>query len=522
MQFCKFKVEDGLLISLIIEIWVKKMETDGVGKNIWYASFGYLIPSILGYLFLFVATKIVDVKTIGLIAAISSFVGLVIGFNTVNIPAGMRRYLGIAFANKNLEEFKQVIVSALIIVSGGMFVSTIILLIPQFNIFRIIGIDYQYTWIILLMIISTGLNTVFYEIFVSSLKSKKILMPSLIGSIARFPIFVAFVYVFNLPTIGIILAYASMQFISTAYFASYISKMFNNIPTKMENLQDKTKIIFKAGISSWVPYIMTQVGSNIGVLLIFSFKGSSETGTFYIPWMIYGFTIFIIAGIARISQPLVAGMQNKQDQQKFLTHTTKLAFVFTMPIASVLLFFANDFLNLFGRDFGSAYVVMYILMLAIPFEIIASLTYHFIYGLGEHKSVFHYGLINTLTMTVFYFILIPKFGANGAALGYLLGEIAIFIFIFYLARVSNLHLEYKKYFILSTIPMSISSILWATHTNFVLSTLIVLLSSFAIFTRINLFTNDDSHNVLYAVLPKDSADRMYPYIIKIMNRIKSF
>ncbi len=482
---------------------------------------GYMLPAILAYAFLLFATKVVNVDTIGLVAAIASFVTLVTSISSVNASAGIRRYLGISFSLGNMGEFKQFVTSSILFVSVGTIIISVLILIPQLQILRLMGIGYEYVWIIVAMIAATTFNFILYEPLVSSLNAKKLLLPSIIGSLIRFPLLFGFVYFLNSPGMGTILSYASMLFVSTAFYAFYVLKIVKGTPLKStHNIVSNFKQLFNASLASWLPYVMGQIGSQLGVIIIFANKSPTDAGLFYIPMSIYSLSLFIVNGIERITQPLVAGMISAEQRVLYLLHTLKLGFIFTIPISLSLLFFSNDFLGIFGKTFSIGQSILVILMIAVPFDIVTGIVYHFIYGRGDHKSVFYFGLIGSILRTILYFVLIPSFGGNGAALAYIAGSIVTFIFISKFASKHNLVLEYRKYAIFTVIPMALGFILWIFHIEFIIASIAIFFGSLIVYIRLNLFTDGDIHDVIYSGFPKNTAEKIYPVLSSIIHKIK--
>jgi O-antigen/teichoic acid export membrane protein len=492
-----------------------------IGKNIWYASIGSIVPAIFAFFFLFIATKIVSVDTIGLVAVISSFVTLVASIINVGAPQGMKRYLGIYFSRGEMGRFKQFFTSTMVFVLLGIVLSSILLAIPQLRILETMGISYDYVWIVIAMIVTTGFNAILYEPLIATLNSKKTILPLIIGSLTRFPILLIFVYLFNMETIGTMIAYASMIFVSTAFYVVYVFKMLKGIQKEsFQTIVDDCKILFHASWVSWGPGILSTLGTQLGILIIFISKGSAEAGIFYIPLAIFSIIRFIPNGISLINQPVVAGMTSIEQQTKFLSNTLKLGFILTMPIATPLLIFSTNFLQLFGNDWVLGASMLKILMIALPIVIINGIVGTFVYGRGDHRSVFHMGLANSITSTILYFILVPILGGNGASLAYVSGALINFIVIVYVAKKQMLIVEYKKYLVLVIIPLSIGIILSQTPIHFGISSFVIIIGTLLAYTKLKLFTDDDLHNIIYAGFSKNLGDKIYPKLLKIMQKIK--
>ena len=459
--------------------------------------------------------------TIGLVAVISSFVLLVNSFINVGAPQGMKRYLGIAFFSGDMGRFKQIFTSTMVLVSIGIGISSLLLSLPQLQILEMMGISYDYAWIVIAMIITTGFSNVLYESLTSSLNSKKTVLPIVVGSLARFPILLIFVYLFNTENIGILIAYSSWLFVSTAFYAIYVTKMLKGTPKKaFQAIAVDIKQLFKASWVSWGPGILSTFGTQLGIIVIFVSKGFAEAAIFYIPLTIFSFIRFIPNAISLINQPVVAGMATSEQQVRFLSNTLKLAFILTMPIVIPLLIFSKNFLQLFGNEWSSGASMLEILMIVMPIVIINGIIRTFVYGRGDHRSVLYIGLANSITSTTLYLILVPLLGGNGAALAYISGAMTNFVLIIWIAKKHLLVVEYKKYLVLSVIPLAIGIALSQIPIHFVISSFVIVISSLVVYTKLQLFTEDDLHSIVYSGFSKKIADKIYPKLQKIMQKIK--
>lgn len=490
-----------------------------IGKNILYTSVSGIIQAILTLLFWLVTAKTVDITTIGLVSAIISFVTIVTTINGLNMSFGMKRALGISISINDLGKFKQFLVSTIVFVSITITISCLLISIPNLKILELIGIDHQYAWIIIAIIPAMAFQFVFSEALVSAHRSQNLVLPVLTGSLLRFPVLLTSVYLFNAPTIGTIIAYSLVLFISAGTYGVYLAKIFKGISVKStENIISNIKHLINASLVSWGPQMLSVIGSQLSILAVFAIGGSSEGGKFYIPLTIFSISLFLVAGINRVSHPLIAGMEDKQ-QVNFLTYTTRIAFVFTVPLVMPLLFFANDFLGLLGEEFASAASSLNILMIGFQISIINEMIYYFVYGRGDHKSVLYLGLVGTISKIALYFTLVPIFSGNGAALSILIGSIAQLVLSIRVGKKHSLIMQYKKYFILTVIPLAIGFILWKAEVNFIISSIIIFFSSLLIYVRFKFFTEEDLRNTVFTVLPQNSAETIYPILLKILQKI---
>jgi O-antigen/teichoic acid export membrane protein len=478
------------------------------------------MPSIFTFVFWLLTARLAGAEAIGLVSAAASFVIIIVTIDILNMSLGMKRHLGIAVSIGDYGNFKQILASTTLFVGIMVIISTVILALPNLQVLEILNIDRQYIWIIIPMIAALALQQVFSEALIAALQSKKLVIPLLVGLLCRFPLLFGVIYFFNAPSMGTLLSYSSFLFISTAWYSVYLIKILRKTPSRAtENILHNIKHILTAGLASWVPHIISVLGSQLAIITVFSLEGSIEGGKFYLPMAIYTVTLFIVIGINRVSHPLVAGMSTKNQQTAYLSYSMKIAFMFTMPIAASLLFFPEKFLSLVGREFGSAGDTLAIFMLSVPFSIISEMVFYFIYGRGDNRTVLYLGLAGNIPKIILYFLIVPVFGANGAALAYLIGSLAALVFSLKVIKVHSLVVHYTNCMILTGIPLAIGIVTWLLDIQFLLSSAIILFGSLLAYVKIRLFTDADLQNILYAGLPRNTAEKIYPTLSKIIDRI---
>ena len=159
-------------------------------------------------------------------SSIAAIVDIIATISLFDVSLGMKRSLGIAAASGDLGKFKQVLTSTVVFVCMTLIITSTVLAIPNLGIVQALGFGQQYAWIIIAAIIAMSFRYIFLEALIASLDSKKLVMPFILGSLVRFPILFIAVSLFSLPTLGTVVAYCSLIFISAIYFAFYSIKIF--------------------------------------------------------------------------------------------------------------------------------------------------------------------------------------------------------------------------------------------------------------------------------------------------------
>jgi O-antigen/teichoic acid export membrane protein len=490
-------------------------------KNIWYGSISIIIPSIFTYIFWFLTAKIAGPETVGIASSIASLVIIIATIDGLDMSLGMKRMLAIAISSKDFYKSKQILVSTVVFVCIIAVISSILIAIPSLRILEIIGIERQYTWIIIAMIFAQSLQYIFMEAIIAALKSKTLVIPFLVGSVARFPIFFGIYFLVNNITLATIIAFSSLLFITSISFGIYLVKMVRTSPKwSPQGFFSIVKGILVAGLSSWIPHTANVAGYWLGIIAVFSSQGSAEGGKFYISIGIFTITLFILTGITKVTHALVASIDKKEEQTALLLYYMKIAFVFSLPIATPLLYFSANFLGLMGEGFGSASATLSIFVISLPILIVSEMIYYFVYGLGDHRAVLYLGLVGNVPRIILYFLLSPILGINGAAVSFLIGSAVQFLASVKVRNTYNIALRFREYVTITLIPIIVGALLWAGHINFVISTIIIIVGSLLLYAKLALFTTEELRDIMYAILPRSIAERTYPVALKMMKKIQ--
>jgi O-antigen/teichoic acid export membrane protein len=463
----------------------------------------------------------VGVEAIGIASSITAFVDILSIIIIFDMSLGMKRPLGISVSSGNYGRFKQVLGTTVILVSSSVIISTVLLLLPSLNLLGKIGFDPEYFWVIIVMLPFVAFRYVFSEALIAALRSGELIRPFLYGSIIRFPIFFIVAYLFAAPIFGTIIGYFSMIVMTSICFALSSIEIFrgrSHVST-FEKLSSTAKTVLTGSLASWIPHVLNILGIQLGILTTLSIAGAVEAGKFYLPMGIFTVALFIVMGISKVTHSLVSSITTIEKQAEFLSYTMKVAFLFTMPVATPLLFYSYDYLGIIGPEFSTAASVLSILMISLPMVIISEIVYYFIYGKGDHKVVLYLGLGGNMPRIILYFVLPPLLGINGTATAWLIGSIVQMVFTVYYMNTQHLTLQYKSYAVMTIIPLFVGVVTLVVNLNFLISTAVIIIASLLLYVKIHLLDNKDVYNMLYAALPRKRAEQIFPYTSKLIKFI---
>jgi O-antigen/teichoic acid export membrane protein len=424
-----------------------------------------------------------------------------------------------AFANNDFEKFRRVIMITCIIVGSTLSITILILINPDIHLLTTFGVGEEYLWSLLLLVPALSFQLIFAEIIISSLQSGKLVLPQIVGSIIRFPLLFGIIYYFNSPTIGTIIAYASLPVFSVIIYAILCVRISKRGVLSFDNLKEDSKSIITMSLSSWVPHIINILGSQLSIISVYAVEGAIAAGLFYLPMAIFSLTLFIVTSINRVIHPLISGMKIESQQRKYIIYAIKISFVLTLPIAAPLTFFSDQFLSIMGDVYSNSAVTLSIFMLALPASIITEIIYYFTFALGDKKNLLYLGLAGNLPRLGLYFLLVPLLGANGAAISYLIGTYSQLLLSTRIATRYSLNLKYSIYSVMFVIPFSVTTIFWILEINFILSTLLIILISFYLYLRCHFLLAKDIEKMILISLPSKLACPVSRIIMKIIRAI---
>ena len=232
------------------------------------------------------------------------------------------------------------------------------------------------------------------------------------------------------------------------------------------------------------------LGTKLNILLIFTAHGSSESGLFYVPYLIFYGLMMFISSISQIIHPVLSGLKDPRKDIDALRTTLKLGFLTTIPLSSIVFFHAEEILSIFNPELIPANEILLILIVSFPLMVFGDLVYYLFYARGKYDYIFYIGLAANIPRVLFYFLLIPDFGNIGAAWAFTIGSIFQITITLLLLRKSNISLSYHHYISITLIPYAIGFL--SSQMNIELwSVLIIFIVSYVLFLKLKLFNEND-------------------------------
>lgn len=186
--------------------------------------------------------------------------------------------------------------------------------------------------------------------------------------------------------------------------------------------------------------VVIVAGSRLDVLLLGALTGSTEVGAYYAAAQIAGFALYGAQAANVILAPLIAERYDANDLiglQMIARRAARVGFSFALVACIFFAVTGKWVLGLFGPGFSEAYIPLLILLFG--YCAVTSLgEVGFLLSMTQYqRQAMYFALIGVAINGVTTYILVPPFGASGAALG---AVVSLFAWRYFALRFITRHL----------------------------------------------------------------------------------
>ena len=204
---------------------------------------------------------------------------------------------------------------------------------------------------------------------------------------------------------------------------------------------DYKKDVMKDIVKKAMPFaffaVFYDIYFRVDVTILKFLEGNVATGLYGSATKITEVFLFIPQIFSRASFPSISNIYKNMQQYLSFVYTKSIKFllIIIVPTAFFTMFFSEKIMNLlYGNEFIGASSALIILMFAMVFIFVTTISMHFLISTNNEKKTS--ALIAALAVLnlLFNFALIPYFHIVGAAAATLLTEIIAFLVTFYLIK----------------------------------------------------------------------------------------
>ena len=225
----------------------------------------------------------------------------------------------------------------------------------------------------------------------------------------------------------VIVAYTltPILFFSIAYM--FVPKGFHAKGTKQE---EKEAVVEIFHFSKWIflSYISTSVGGNMDTFLIAHYKGSAAVGIYTAGQQLVSVMPMIIGAITTVILPKLTGLQTRAEYEKFLTKLIIGISGIALVLSPGIIFGQIPIKLIFGSRFLESISIFKIFLGAYLIILFPNIISVVLYARNRHRLITYINYASLTASLVAYVLLIPRFGAIGAATTFLIVNLISGIF----------------------------------------------------------------------------------------------
>lgn len=179
----------------------------------------------------------------------------------------------------------------------------------------------------------------------------------------------------------------------------------------------KIKRISKVALPLLLASSMLYFKGWLDTLMIGVFMSETDVGIYNIVLKLANIVSLPIVAINTIAAPKFAeSYKNKGKLQEIVSVSTKMIFLFTLPILVITIMFSEEILYIFGNEFIVANNVLIIIAIGSFINAISGSVGYLLQMTGSHVAYQNITVIGSVITLVLNLIFIPVFGLMGAAI----------------------------------------------------------------------------------------------------------
>ena len=339
----------------------------------------------------------------------------------LGIDTALVRFISRYVHNGASHLINKLFLKSVAIVTSAAIIFTLLLLFFSSYIANFMNLDEEY----LLIVSFSFIPLVLFHMNVQAIRGlKKMLSFSFLNNVA--------ITLFTFIIMVVIISYnSSVKLPFFAYvlsvlimtFSSYFLWFYNK--TKIENSKDikseaelTTKALFKVSIPLLLGQSMMLIMGKVDLFMLANMSSSDQVGIYNIALKLSMLAYMGLMAVNSIAAPKFSEIYSSGDidaLKKIVQQSTKTIFWVTVPVIILFLYFPKSILSVFGEEFKLAAMALIILSISKMFSAISGSVGTFLQMVGK-QNVFQNILIFTAVINIgLNYILIPKFGINGAA-----------------------------------------------------------------------------------------------------------
>lgn len=463
-------------------------------------------------------SKITTTQTVGISSTVLSLGTIFATVAALGIPIGVQRFLGKSFSEHNLDDAILVVKISLLLTFIGVSCCVTILLMGYNWLYSTFKLDFNLIIVTILLVASSAVMTLLRSIVISSLNTKMLPVIMILSTIAKIVLAVLLVFA-GAGALGVTIGFTFFPIVGSILLTCTIMMIFKRLRTGSPELRNGSiknpfKILLIASGASWIPYVIHTTASYLGPILVFSSNGASQAGIYFIAYSLFIALSAIMSVLFTIAYPALSAMQD--GRKRLAWHVTKISILISLPLSSSLIFYSQQIMQLFGRDYVVGSPSLQILLLStLPILVMTGIN-TLVNSYGNYRQVLIIGFATNIPSAISYFIFVPLFDNGiGAAVSYTLGSIIGFIVSIFISKHIEMQIFWREIAFILTLPLGFAFLLSYFHVNYLIGIPLTLALSYLLLLKLGVITRIDIQNSV-AIIPNNIT---YP-MLKMFNTFR--
>jgi O-antigen/teichoic acid export membrane protein len=269
--------------------------------------------------------------------------------------------------------------------------------------------------------------------------------------------------------------------LTSLYLYMYYRKEFGGF--KWEYNKEQWNTLTKASVSIGLTFLIITIYNNLDVTMLRFIKGKAETGIYEAAHRILLLTVIIAGIIQNAFFPQVSRLKGAELTQ-ILKRFSGLLYITGIALAFFFFVFADYLTILINDSFADSVTVLRIMSVTIILMFVNISFFSPLVAWGYEKNIFYGNLIGLGFNVTLNALLIPEYGASGAAVATISTEIGVILYISYLYLKVRKDINYSamlKSFVVAILSFGPGIYFVRNDYNPVLS-LVICIILFVVFT----------------------------------------
>ena len=403
-------------------------------KDLTQKSFSVLIIRSFGVLLLFgftlFITNFYSAENVGRYDFVRSTLMVLGGISLMGTNQSIIYYSGLLNARKSIESIRSIysemlkIIFTLSLIILGFFM----IFFNEPIIYDIFKNRESYS-----LILKTILTLVFFAVTMLNIDTiralKKTILSEMYRSIFRYlPVFIFAIILLKTNNEELLVEVYLLGFLLLSLFSSIrVYMLFKKIDKPNDKSESFTITeIFKTSSPMALSAIAYFIMQSVDIIILSIYEGFDQIAYYSVSVKLAMLTTLALMSVNIVIAPRIAEIYENQKMQKLqmlIKHSTRIIFLISICVLSVLFFFSEEILGLFGQGYVIANNALLFLLAAQFFNAVSGPGAIYLNMTGRQKTL-NKILVSALIINIsLNFYLIPTLGINGAAIATLVSLI---------------------------------------------------------------------------------------------------